>query len=40
MVNYIGEKHTPEDGSVTVEMIVETMAEEFPEFVKIQLNHQ
>ena len=33
MVNYIGEKHTPEDGSVTVEMIVETMAEEFPEFL-------
>ena len=28
MVNYIGEKHDPEDGSVTVEMIVETMAEE------------
>ena len=33
MVNYIGEKHDPEDGSVTVEMIVETMAEEFPEFL-------
>ena len=33
MVNYIGEKHEPEDGSVTVEMIVETMAEEFPEFL-------
>ena len=33
MVNYIGEKHDPEDGSVTVEMIVETMATEFPEFL-------
>tara|TARA_B100000029_G_C17167308_1_gene811915 strand:+ start:379 stop:687 length:309 start_codon:yes stop_codon:yes gene_type:complete len=33
MVNYIGEKHEPEDGSVTVEMIVETMAVEFPEFL-------
>ena len=33
MINYIGEKHEPEDGSVTVEMIVETMAEEFPEFL-------
>ena len=33
MINYIGEKHEPEDGSVTVEMIVETMAVEFPEFL-------
>jgi len=33
MVNYIGEKHDPEDGSVTVEMIIETMAVEFPEFL-------
>lgn len=33
LVDYIGEKHEPEDGSVTVEMIVETMAVEFPEFL-------
>jgi hypothetical protein len=33
MVNYVGTKHAPEDASVTVEMIVETMAEEFPEFL-------
>ena len=33
MVNYIGEKHEPEDGQVTVEMIVESMAVEFPEFL-------
>jgi hypothetical protein len=33
LVDYIGDKHEPEDGSVTVEMIVETMAEEFPEFL-------
>ena len=33
LVDYIGEKHEPKDGSVTVEMIVETMAEEFPEFL-------
>jgi len=33
MVNYVGLKHEPEDESVTVEMIVETMAEEFPEFL-------
>ena len=33
MVNYIGEKHEPEDGEVTVEMIVESMAVEFPEFL-------
>jgi hypothetical protein len=33
MVNYVGSKHTPENNSVTVEMIVETMAEEFPEFL-------
>ena len=33
LVNYVGEKHSPEDENVTVEMIVETMADEFPEFV-------
>ena len=33
VVNYVGAKHMPEDGSVTVEMIVDTIAEEFPEFL-------
>lgn len=33
LVNYVGEKHNPETGEVTVGMIVETMAEEFPEFL-------
>ena len=33
LVNYVGEKHDPDSGGVTVEMIVETMAEEFPSFL-------
>ena len=33
LVNYVGEKHAPDSGEVTVEMIVETMATEFPEFL-------
>ena len=33
LVDYVGDKHTPEDGQVTVEMVVESMAEEFPEFL-------
>ena len=33
LVNYVGEKHDPNSGEVTVEMIVETMATEFPEFL-------
>tara|TARA_R100000234_G_scaffold112727_1_gene86656 strand:+ start:1669 stop:1962 length:294 start_codon:yes stop_codon:yes gene_type:complete len=32
LVSYVGNKHNPKDGNVTVEMIVETLAEEFPEF--------
>jgi hypothetical protein len=32
LVEYVGEKKSP-DGNVTVEMIVDTMAEEFPDFV-------
>jgi len=32
LVEYVGNKHSPEDGNVTVEMIVETLAEDFPEF--------
>ena len=33
LVNYVGERHDPDSGQVTVEMIVETMATEFPEFL-------
>ena len=33
LIGYVGEQHEPEDDAVTVEMIVETMAKEFPEFV-------
>ncbi len=33
LVNYVGEKHNPDDEGVTVEMIVTTMAHEFPEFL-------
>jgi len=32
-VDYVGNKKKPEDDTVTVEMIVETLAEEFPEFL-------
>ena len=33
LVNYVGGRHDPNSGEVTVEMIVETMATEFPEFL-------
>ena len=33
LVNYTGDKIKPEDEKVTVKMIVETVAEEFPEFL-------
>jgi len=33
LVAYVGGQHNPEDDKVTVEMIVESMAKEFPEFV-------
>ena len=33
LVNYVGEKKTPDGDNVTVEMIVDQLAEEFPEFV-------
>ena len=33
LVNYVGDKTTPEDGNVTVEMIIEAMSEDFPEFL-------
>ena len=33
LVNYVGEKKQPEDGNVTVEMTLDVVAREFPEFV-------
>ena len=33
LVNYVGEKQTPDSDNVTVEMIVDQLANEFPEFV-------
>ena len=33
LVDYVGDKEKPEGDEVTVEMIVNTMAKEFPEFV-------
>jgi hypothetical protein len=33
LVDYVGDKLKPENGQVTVEMIVEAMAEEFPDFL-------
>ncbi len=33
IVNYIGERLSPEDGNVTVQMAVDVFAVEFPEFL-------
>ena len=33
LVNYVGEKQSPDEDNVTVEMIVDQLASEFPEFV-------
>tara|TARA_B100001113_G_C21100348_1_gene618481 strand:+ start:347 stop:637 length:291 start_codon:yes stop_codon:yes gene_type:complete len=33
LVNYVGEKTNPKSGNVTVENIIDVMAEEFPEFL-------
>jgi hypothetical protein len=33
LINFTGEKMQPEDGKVTVNMIAETVAAEFPEFI-------
>ena len=35
LVNYVGQVMTPADGQVTVEMIVQTLASEFPEFLLV-----
>jgi len=32
-IDYVGNKKNPDDDAVTVDMIVETLAEEFPEFL-------
>jgi len=33
LVNYVGEKKSPENNNVTVEMIIDQLAIDFPEFV-------
>ena len=33
LVEYVGEKLQPEDNEVTLEMVIEVMAQEFPEFL-------
>ena len=33
LINYVGEKEQPGNGEVNVEMILKTMAAEFPEFL-------
>ena len=33
LVNYVGEKLKPENDEVNVEMIIQVMAQEFPEFL-------
>jgi hypothetical protein len=35
IVDYIGNKKNPENDEITVELIVEAMAEEFPEFLMV-----
>jgi hypothetical protein len=35
LVGYVGNKYNPEAGEVNVEMIIKTMAEEFPEFLLV-----
>jgi hypothetical protein len=33
LVEYVGEQHGPESGEVTIEMVVDTLSKEFPEFL-------
>ena len=33
LLDYVGERKNPEDGKITVDMIISVMADEFPEFV-------
>lgn len=34
-INYVGDKLKPEDGNITVEMAVEVLSQEFPEFLMV-----
>tara|TARA_R110002074_G_scaffold398498_2_gene590452 strand:+ start:200 stop:517 length:318 start_codon:yes stop_codon:yes gene_type:complete len=33
LINFVGDKEKPENGEVNVDMILKTMAQEFPEFL-------
>jgi len=33
LVNYVGKQHTPKNDEVTIDMVLKTMAAEFPEFL-------
>jgi len=35
LVDYVGNKLKPQNGEVTIDMIVETMAQEFPDFLLV-----
>jgi len=35
VINYVGQDLDPEDGNITVEMIVEVFAKDFPEFLLV-----
>ena len=35
LVDYVGDQQKPDNGEVTVEMIVNTIAQEFPEFLLV-----
>ena len=35
IVDYVGETKKPEDGNVTVEMVIDVLALEFPEFLMV-----
>ena len=35
LVNYVGDQQNPDNGEVTVEMIVHAVANEFPEFLMV-----
>ena len=33
MIDYVGKQHNHKDNDVTVEMVIETLSKEFPEFL-------
>jgi len=35
LVNYVGSKTKPQDGAVTIEMIIDVMSKEFPDFLMV-----